>query len=76
MTVAGERFLLDEFCYGKKGTYHNHFWRLIMLTLMPHVASVTPFATVRVRVKVMASTERPFAQFLKVLLRALAAVQA
>ena len=47
-----------------------------MLTLMPHVASVTPFATVRVRVKVMASTERPFAQFLKVLLRALAAVQA
>lgn len=47
-----------------------------MLTLKPRVASVTPFATARVRVKVKASTERPIPQLLKVLLRALAAPQA
>jgi hypothetical protein len=47
-----------------------------MLTLKSPIASVTTFATSPVHVKVVASKERPFAQFRRVLMRALAAVQA
>ena len=46
-----------------------------MLTLKSPVASFTTFATSPVHVKVVASKGRPLAQFLRVLMRALAAVQ-
>jgi hypothetical protein len=45
-----------------------------MLTLNTHVASVTVFATSPVRVKVTATTKPRFAQFLRVLMRALGAM--
>lgn len=47
-----------------------------MLTLKPTVASVTALTTSPARVKIAASKERPFTQFLRGLVRALAAVQA
>jgi hypothetical protein len=45
-----------------------------MLTLNTRVASVTAFTISPVRVNVAAPAERPFAQFLRALLRALGAM--